>query len=282
MSTVIVQVNGAIGAIILNRPKVNALSAELMEAITSALHSMQEQNLRVVILRAKPGVKIFSAGHEVSELPTNGRDPLTYNDPLRQLVRAIQLHPCPIIAMIEGSVWGGACEMVMSCDLIVAGQDTTLAITPAKLGVPYNLSGIINFMRVADIPFIKEMLFTAQPVAASRLLQCGVINHVVPREELESFTQQLAAQIVENSPLVLRTLKEAFRVLPRPIPSRRKPTSAFSPCATRSLTAKIIRKASRPSGRSGSRIFRADEPARLVTFRGRCHPPRVARVPSFL
>jgi methylmalonyl-CoA decarboxylase len=213
MSTVIVQVNGAIGAIILNRPKVNALSAELMEAITSALHSMQEQNLRVVILRAKPGVKIFSAGHEVSELPTNGRDPLTYNDPLRQLVRAIQLHPCPIIAMIEGSVWGGACEMVMSCDLIVAGQDTTLAITPAKLGVPYNLSGIINFMRVADIPFIKEMLFTAQPVAASRLLQCGVINHVVPREELESFTQQLAAQIVENSPLVLRTLKEAFRVL---------------------------------------------------------------------
>lgn len=213
MSTVIVEVSGAVGTITLNRPKVNALSGELMEAIISALDQMKAQNLRVVILRAKSGVKVFSAGHEVSELPTNGRDPLTYNDPLRQLVRAIQLHPCPVIAMIEGSVWGGACEMVMSCDLIVAAQDTTLALTPAKLGVPYNLSGIINFMRVADIPFIKEMLFTAQPVAAARLLECGAINHVVPRAELESFTHRLAIQIAENSPLVLRTLKEAFLVL---------------------------------------------------------------------
>jgi len=146
-------------------------------------------------------------------LPTNGRDPLTYNDPLRQVVRALQLHPCPVIAMIEGSVWGGACELVMSCDLIVAGEDTTLAITPAKLGVPYNLSGILNFMKVADIPFIKEMLFTAQPVAAKRLMECGVINHVVPREQLEGFTEQLAMQIVETSPLVLRILKEELRVL---------------------------------------------------------------------
>jgi len=213
MSTVIVEIKGAIGSITLDRPKVNALSGELMEEVTSALNAMKAQSLRVVILRAKRGVKIFSAGHEVTELPTNGRDPLTYNDPLRQVVRALQLHPCPVIAMIEGSVWGGACELVMSCDLIVAGEDTTLAITPAKLGVPYNLSGILNFMKVADIPFIKEMLFTAQPVAAKRLMECGVINHVVPREQLEGFTEQLAMQIVETSPLVLRILKEELRVL---------------------------------------------------------------------
>jgi methylmalonyl-CoA decarboxylase len=213
MSSVIVEVNGAIGSITLNRPKVNALSSELIVDITTALDAMKEQNMRVVILRAQRGVKIFSAGHEITELPTNGRDPLTYNDPLRQLVRAIQLHPCPVIAMIEGSVWGGACEMVMSCDLIIAGDDTMLAITPGKLGVPYNLSGILNFMKVADIPFIKEMLFTAQPVSAKRLYECGVINHVVPREELESFTQQLAMQITQNSPLVLRILKEEMRVL---------------------------------------------------------------------
>jgi methylmalonyl-CoA decarboxylase len=57
------------------------------------------------------------------------------------------------------------------------------------------------------------MLFTARPVSAQRLMECGVINHVVPREELESFTQQLAMQIVETSPLVLRILKEELRVL---------------------------------------------------------------------
>jgi methylmalonyl-CoA decarboxylase len=213
MSIIIAEVKGAVGTITLDRPKVNALSAGLIEELTTALDSMKAQSLRVVVLRAKPGAKVFSAGHEVTELPTNGRDPLTYNDPLRQLVRAIQLHPCPVIAMIEGTVWGGACELVMSCDLIIAGEDTTFAITPAKLGVPYNLSGILNFMKVADIPFIKEMLFTARAVSAQRLLECGAINHVVPRAQLESFTHELSMQIAETSPLVLRILKEELRVL---------------------------------------------------------------------
>jgi methylmalonyl-CoA decarboxylase len=132
---------------------------------------------------------------------------------LRQVVRMIEKHPAPIIAMVEGSVWGGACELVMSCDLIVAGQDSTFAITPAKIGVPYNLSGMLNFMKVADMHFIKEMLFTARPVRADRLAGCGVINHVVSREELESFTLDLARQITRTSPLVHRILKEELRVL---------------------------------------------------------------------
>jgi methylmalonyl-CoA decarboxylase len=214
MASVIVEVEGATGTITLNRPKVNALSAELLDELTAALVAMKAQNLRVVVIRAMRGVKVFSAGYEIAELPTSGRDPLTYHfDPLREVVRAIQLHPCPVIAMIEGSVWGGACELVMSCDLIVACEDTTLAITPAKLGVPYNISGILNFMKVADIAFIKEMLFTAQPVSARRLMECGAINHVVPTSELETFTQSLATQIGETSPLVLRILKEELRVL---------------------------------------------------------------------
>jgi methylmalonyl-CoA decarboxylase len=213
MSLVIIEVNGVIGTITLNRAKVNALSRELLDEIASALNEMKAQNLRVVILRAKRGAKVFSAGHEVAELPTTGRDPLTYNDPLRQVVRAIQLHPCPVIAMVEGSVWGGACELVMSCDLIIAARNATMAITPAKLGVPYNLSGILNLMKVAGMPIIKEMLFTARPVTAQRLMESGVINHVVPTEELESFTEKLAMQMVETSPLVLRILKEELRVL---------------------------------------------------------------------
>jgi methylmalonyl-CoA decarboxylase len=149
----------------------------------------------------------------VKELPTNGRDPLTYHDPLRHAVRMIETHPAPVIAMIEGSVWGGACELVMSCDLITAARESTFAITPAKIGVPYNLSGTLNFMKVADMHFIKEMLFTAQPVPAERMAACGVINHVVPREALESFTMQLARQISRTSPLVQRILKEELRVL---------------------------------------------------------------------
>ena len=213
MSFVLTEVQNSIGTITLNRPKVNALSHELVHDIIQALDEMARENLRAVVLRAQPGSKIFSAGHEVNELPTNGRDPLAYTDPLRQLVRVIQLHPCPVIAMIEGSVWGGACEIVMSCDLVIAADDTTFAVTPAKLGSPYTISGSLNLMKVSDIPSIKEMLFTAKPVSAERLRNCGIINHLVSRAELPAFTMELARQITEVSPLVVRILKEELRVL---------------------------------------------------------------------
>jgi len=213
MKAVHTAVEDAIGTIILNHGKVNALSKQMIDDICSALEVMKMQAARVVIIRAAKGAKVFSAGHDVKELPTNGRDPLTYNDPLRHAVRMIEIHPTPVIAMVEGSVWGGACELVMSCDLIVAAEDTTFAITPAKIGVPYNLSGTLNFMKVADMHFVKEMLFTAQPVAANRLAACGVVNHVVPREKLEEVTLELAKRITKTSPLVHRILKEELRVL---------------------------------------------------------------------
>lgn len=213
MSTVLTEVHDAIGTITLNHGKVNALSSALIDDICAALEAMQPPDVRVVILRAAKGAKVFSAGHDVRELPTNGRDPLTYNDPLRKVVRRIETHPAPVIAMIEGSVWGGGCELIMSCDLIVAAKDSVFAITPAKLGVPYNLSGTLNFMKVADMHFIKEMLFTAQPVPAQRMADCGVINRVVSREQLEEVTWELARQIRQTSPLAHRILKEELRVL---------------------------------------------------------------------
>ena len=117
--------------------------------------------VRSVILRAKPGATVWSAGHDVSELPAHGRDPLAYDDPLRRVVRAIELIPLPVIALVEGSVWGGACELVITCDLVIAAPTSTFAFTPAKLGVPYNTAGILNMMKSVGVPLLKEMLFTA-------------------------------------------------------------------------------------------------------------------------
>jgi len=181
LSTVFTRREGSIGTIILNHPKVNTLSRQLIEDLCAALDNMQSDTIHVLILRALKGAKVFSAGHDVRELPTNGRDPLTYNDPLRHVIRSIESHPAPIIAMVEGSVWGGACELVMACDLVVAADDATFALTPARLGIPYNLSGTLNFLKVAGMHLVKEMLFTAEPMRAQRLAAAGVINNVVPR-----------------------------------------------------------------------------------------------------
>jgi methylmalonyl-CoA decarboxylase len=203
-----------IATLILNNPrKQNALSRELMDELSAVIEGMRKIETRAIILRAPAGSNVFSAGHDVRELPTNGRDPLTYNDPLRRLIRLIETFPAPVIAMVEGSVWGGACELVMSCDLIVAAEDSTFAITPAKWGVPYNISGVQNFLNTGGMPLCKEMLFTAQPVGAQRLVAQGIVSYAVPREHLETVTQSMARQIAQNSPLVIALLKEELRLL---------------------------------------------------------------------
>ena len=218
MDTVSAMVTAAIsnniGVITLNNPrKRNALSTELINDLCSALEEMRQQAVRVVVLRAPAGSTVFSSGHDVRELPTNGRDPMTYDDPLRRVIRKIELFPMPVVAMIEGSVWGGACELVMSCDLIVAADDSTFAITPAKLGMPYNISGVQNFLTTGGMPLCKEMLFTAQPLPVKRLVDRGIVSHAVPKQELESVTVTIAEQISKNSPLVMGLLKEELRLL---------------------------------------------------------------------
>ncbi len=202
----------------LNSRKHNALSTSMIDELFTAAKQLAVSGAKVGILRAVPGAKVWSAGHDVSELPTNGRDPLTYNDPLRKLVRAIQEARRPVIAMVEGSVWGGACELVMACDLVIAEQGATFAITPAKLGVPYDIEGVLNLMQRVGLPIIKEMLFTAHPMSAQRALEVGLVNYVVRKEELQPTTMKIAMQIVKNSPTVISLLKEQLRVLSQATP----------------------------------------------------------------
>jgi len=101
-------VKNQIGTITLNdRKTLNSLSSGLIKELLDALEDFRDQGIRVVILRAPSGSKTWSAGHNVGELPKHARDPLTYNDPLRVVIRKVQEYPAPVLAMIEGGVWGG-------------------------------------------------------------------------------------------------------------------------------------------------------------------------------
>lgn len=125
----------------------------------------------------------------------------------------IQKYPKPVIAMVEGSVWGGAFELIMSSDLVVAATTSTFSMTPVNLGVPYNLVGIHNLTRDAGFHIVKEMIFTAAPITAERALAVGILNHIVDANELEDFTLLMAHQICEKAPLAIAVIKEELRVL---------------------------------------------------------------------
>jgi len=214
MSLILKSIKDSVGTITLNNgAKRNTLSEHFIQEITAALAEFKQQNVRAVILRAAPGSKVWSAGHDVNELPNRGRDPLSWNDSLRVVVRAIKEFPTPVIALIEGSVWGGACELVMSCDLIVAAPDSTFAITPAKLGIPYNIGGLLTLLNAVPLPIAKEMLFTAQPISAERAMTLGIINYMKPVEELDSFVEGLAQQICQNAPLSISVMKQQLYLL---------------------------------------------------------------------
>lgn len=214
MSLIVADIADGIGTITLNyQIKRNALSEALIEEISAALQRFEKSSVRTAILRAQPGSKVWSAGHDVNELPAAGHDPLGWRDPLRMVIRDIESFPAPVIALVEGSVWGGACELVFACDMIVATPEATFAATPAKLGVPYNASGLLTFLNAAPPHIAKELLFTAKPMTAARLERQGIINHVVDAGEIQKFTRDMARDMAHNSPLAIGVMKEQLRIL---------------------------------------------------------------------
>jgi methylmalonyl-CoA decarboxylase len=204
------------GILCLNRPeKQNSLNRELMRELMDTMDALVAQDVHVLILRAAPGAKVWSAGHDISELPEPRRDPLAYFDALETLLRKVQDCPVPVLAMVEGSVWGGACDLCFSCDIVLAAQGSTFAMTPAKIGIPYNASGLIHFTNLIGLNKAKEMFFTAQPVPVEDAWNNGFVNHVLPSGELEDFTLKMAETIASNAPLAVRALKAEFRLLMR-------------------------------------------------------------------
>jgi methylmalonyl-CoA decarboxylase len=208
-----------IGYITLNHDlKRNALSFDLLNELLEAFTLLERKKARVVILRSNKGTKVWSSGFNIDELPRDGSDPLAYDNPLQRVIRAIQNFPAPVIAMAEGSIWGGACNIVFVCDIVIGTKDTCLAITPAKIGVPYNTSGILQFLDIIGSHIVKEMFFTASPISAEKALNLGIINHILPVEELEQFTLSLATKIIANSPLSIQVIKEQLNTLGNAMP----------------------------------------------------------------
>lgn len=204
---------GLVGLITLKHPeKRNALSGALIEELLAAMEYLRSERVRALILTAGMDAKVWSAGHDINELPV-GEDPLQYSDPLEQLLRAVRHFPAPVIAMVHGSVWGGATDLVLSCDLVTGDESCSFAITPVNLGLPYNTVGTLNFMRRLPLNVAKEMMFTARPVRAEEAERWSLLNHRVPENVLESFTLDLAEGIATKAPLAVAAIKEQLRML---------------------------------------------------------------------
>ena len=192
----------------------NCLSEAMCHSLISAIDEAYASECVGIIITAHCKRGVWSAGHNIHELPIDGSDPLAYEVPMEQLLRKVQDIPIPVIACANGTVWGGACDLCLSCDMIVAADTATFAITPAKIGIPYNASGIMHFINQLGINKAREMFFTANPITAQDALNVGLVNHIAPEEQLTALVEEkFCAPLRRNSVLSVSAIKRQFRIL---------------------------------------------------------------------
>lgn len=199
-----------------NSKHLNCLSEEMCLDLIDALNYGYENDCVGIVIKAEVNRGVWSAGHDIKELPLDGRDPLEFYSPMEKLLRKVQDTPIPVIAYVDGTVWGGACDLCLSCDMIISSKNATFAITPAKIGIPYNASGILHFINQLGINKAREMFFLGMPIAAEDALNVGLINRVAELEDLEKvLEEQFLTPLRRNSVMSISAIKRQFRILSR-------------------------------------------------------------------
>lgn len=199
-----------------NSSHFNCLSERMCTQLITALKYAYEMECIGIVLKAETRHDVWSAGHDINELPLEGKDPLSYDVPMEKLLRGVQDVPIPVIACVDGTVWGGACDLCTSCDMIVASDKSTFAITPAKIGIPYNASGISHFIRQLSLNKAREMFFTATQITAQEANNVGFVNHVASSDNLDDvLSERILNPLRRNSILSVSAIKRQFRILSR-------------------------------------------------------------------
>jgi enoyl-CoA hydratase/carnithine racemase len=207
---VLYESDGIISLVTMNRPKkYNALSLDHMRELISCLKAIgEDRESSIVVLRGNgPG---FCAGHDLSEMI--GRDPAFYRhvfDVCCELMETIQAIPQPVIAQVHGIATAAGCQLAATCDLVVASEDARFATPGVKIGL-FCSTPMVALSRAVGQKKSMEMLLTGEFVSAEEALAEGLVNKVVPAEELEAEARKLAEKIAEASPLVVGVGKQAF------------------------------------------------------------------------
>jgi methylmalonyl-CoA decarboxylase len=201
------RIDDAIATITFDRDaKRNAFSHAMSEEVLARLDEAQAGGARVVILRANPGVRAWCAGHDLGDLRADS-DPTRSGDPMLRLFDRVREIPLPVIALVEGSVYAGGLVLVVVCDLAVAAEGATVAMTANRLGIPFTPEMYAYFLRVLGLHKTKELFFTAEPISAEDARTAGIFNHVVPADTITEFTDDLARKMLRCSPAALADTK---------------------------------------------------------------------------
>jgi 2-(1,2-epoxy-1,2-dihydrophenyl)acetyl-CoA isomerase len=208
------QMQQAVGIITLNRPaSLNALTTEVGQEFKAAVGEVQERGARAVIITGAG--RAFCAGGDLREMQRlaerEGKVEAFFDEPLRLLnecIRLIRRAPLPFIAAVNGAASGGGCNLALACDFVVAGESARFNQAFIKIGLVPDCGGTFILPRLVGWKRASELMMTGDVVTAERALEMGMINGVVPDEELLARALAMAEKLSQAPTAAIGRIKE--------------------------------------------------------------------------
>ena len=210
--TIIVEQNGALCTLTMNNPKtLNALSDVTIQELSHALTALEANpEIRVVIITGSG--KAFVAGADIAEMSVLGAERARQlGKETHALYRQMGQSSKIFIAAVNGFALGGGCEYALACDLRIASDRAKFGLPEVSLGILPGGGGTQRLPRLVGSAKAAELMFTADIISAEEALALGLVNSVVPAEELLEAAQKLAARILKNAPLAVVYAKKCLR-----------------------------------------------------------------------
>lgn len=203
--------DGAVATVLIDRQDVlNALNPQVVEQLGAAFEALKDDRSVLGVILTGAGNKAFVAGADIGVLAT--MDPLTGVEVSRQgqaVFRAIERFPKPVIAAVGGYALGGGCELALACHLRVASERARFGLPEVTLGIIPGYGGTLRLSRLVGLGRALEWTLTGQHIKADEALATGLVNRVVPADDLLGAARALMDSIVKNGPVAVRMALES-------------------------------------------------------------------------